>query len=103
MTPEKIVQNAIVAYLHKLQKKGCHCQVNRRQAGGFSYRMGIPDLYADFNGRHIEIEVKAPGKHLRPMQEKQRLKIIEEGSLYICVDNIEQFKDFIELNFNVRY
>lgn len=103
MTPEKTVQNAIVAYMNKLQSKGCPCQIYRRQAGGYSYKMGLPDLYAEFAGQHIEIEVKAPGKKLRPMQEKQRLKILAAKNLYICADNLEVFKDFIEQNFNVRY
>ena len=60
MTPEKIIQNKIIAYLKKLEKEGKPIYVERRQAGGFAYKMGIADLYAAINGIHIEIEVKRP-------------------------------------------
>ena len=58
MTPEKKVQNQIVNYLNELQTNGFPVFVERRNAGGFSYKKGIPDLYASVNGLHIEIEVK---------------------------------------------
>ena len=92
MTPEKAVQNAIVDYLKSEAKKGKPIYVERRQAGGFSYKMGIPDLYAVYNGQHIEIEVKAPGKSLRPMQEKWRDKCKMLNIKYVCADNIDDIK-----------
>ena len=55
MTPEKKVQNSIMDYLKQLDKDGLPVMVERRQAGGFSYKMGIPDLYAVVNGYHLEI------------------------------------------------
>ena len=58
MTPEKRVQNKIVDYLHALEDEGFPIFVERRNAGGFSYKKGIPDLYAVINGQHVEIEVK---------------------------------------------
>lgn len=99
MTPEKVVQNAIVAYVKLLAKKGEPVYIERRQAGGFSYKMGIPDLYAVYKGQHIEIEVKAPGKTLRPMQEKWRDKCQQLNIKYICADNIDDIKTlFAELS-----
>lgn len=94
MTPEKIVQNKILNYLHLLKEEGLPLFYERRQAGGFSYKMGIPDVYAVYNGKHIEIEVKAPGKQLRPMQIKFKDMCERNNTKYICVDNIDDFKDF---------
>ena len=89
MTPEKQVQNSLIAYMKKLQDSGVPIYYERRQAGGFSYKMGIADLYAVINGQHIEIEVKAPGGKLSPMQEKWRDKCKKLHIQWCCVDNVE--------------
>ena len=99
MTPEKIVQSSIIAYLKKLEQEGKPVYVERRQAGGFSYKMGIADLYAVIDGKHVEIEVKKPGGQLRPMQEKWRDRCKAKNILWICADNLSDFKAFIEKNF----
>lgn len=96
MTPEKRVQNSIVDYFKKLENKGLPVMVERRQAGGFSYKMGIPDLYAVVNGFHLEIEVKRPGGQLRPMQEKYKLKCEEKNIAYVCADNLEVVKEVVK-------
>ena len=96
MTPEKCVQSAIMAYLASLQKAGEPIFFERRQAGGFSYKEGIPDLYAVYNGIHIEIEVKAPGGHLRTMQEKFRDRCSKIGIEWTCVNNVENFKAYMD-------
>jgi len=97
MTPEKIIQNKVIAYLKKLEKDGKPVYVERRQAGGFGYKMGIADVYAVVNGQHIEIEVKRPGGHLRPMQEKWRNQCKAKNIAWYCVDNddLADLKDFI--------
>lgn len=95
MTPEKIVQNAIVKYLDSLNKQGFPVYVERRQAGGFSYKKGMPDLYAVINGQHLEIEVKAPGCSLRPMQEKRRDICKSLNIDWICSDNVDEFAEFV--------
>ena len=92
MTPEKRVQNTIVDYLHKWQQCGYPVYVERRNAGGFSYQKGIPDLYAIIDGVHLEIEVKRPGGELTIMQQKFRdrckqLKI--HWCCASCIDDIE--------------
>lgn len=98
MTPEKIVQNAIVDFLNSRQKAGEPVFVERRNAGGFSYKKGIPDLYAVINGIHLEIEVKAPGGRLSTMQEKFRDKCKRLGIRWCCHDNVEEFiVDYINL------
>ena len=65
---EKEIQNEILNYLETLEKANFPILHDRRQAGGFNYKMGIPDVWAVINGIHLEIECKAPGKHLRTMQ-----------------------------------
>ena len=100
MTPEKRVQNAIMSYINTLAKQGHPCYVERRQAGGFSYKMGIPDLYAIYAGRHIEIEVKRPGGELRSMQLKQKEKFEKIGALYVCAESVEDVRKLFLENFN---
>ena len=102
MTPEKYVQNAIVAYMSKLEQAGLPIWWERRQAGGFSYKKGIPDLYASYDGYHIEIEVKAPGKELRPMQMKFAKKCAQLHIRYICADSVALFKQQMKEWFNVE-
>ena len=96
MTPEKKVQNSILDYLKKLDKDGLPVMVERRQAGGFSYKMGIPDLYAVVNGYHLEIEVKAPGGCLRPMQVKYAMRCHEKNIAYVCADNVDVVKALVK-------
>ena len=101
MTPEKVVQNSIIDYIKKLRAKGHKVKVERRQAGGFSYKMGIPDLYAVVNGTHVEIEVKAPGKSLRPMQEKFRAQCKELNIEWLCADNVDDIKIYFKNRFDM--
>ena len=97
MTPEKRVQNAIVDYLNELQKHGAPVFVERRNAGGFSYKKGIPDLYAVINGIHLEIEVKQPGAQLETMQEKYRDKCAQLNICWICADCVENVSNIVEI------
>lgn len=96
MTPEKRIQNKIVDYLNKLQSQGVPLFVERRNAGGFSYKKGIPDLYAVINGLHVEIEVKQPGGELEPMQEKFRQKCERLNIMWVCATNVEDVKTLVE-------
>lgn len=95
MTPEKIVQNAIIDYFVKLENEGLPIMHDRRQAGGFSYKKGIPDLYAVVNGRHIEIEVKRPGGSQSSMQIKYQLKCKMLNIPYVCADCVEDVKKLV--------
>lgn len=101
MTPEKRVQTSCINYLKSLKDKGHPLLIERRQAGGFSYKMGIPDVYFVYDGRHIEFEVKAPGKSLSTMQEKWRDKCKALNILWLCADDVQQLKDFMLQHFNV--
>lgn len=102
MTPEKKVQNSIINYLKKLKENDEPLFFERRQAGGFSYKKGIPDLYAVYYGLHIEIEVKKVGGKLSTMQEKFRDMCYKNRIKYICVDNINDFINFMnEIKVNI--
>ena len=94
MTPEKRVQNSLMSYMSKLETDGHPIFFERRQAGGFSYKMGIPDLYAVYDGQHIEIEVKAPGCNLRPMQIKFKQQCEQKNILYICCSDLQDLRQF---------
>lgn len=94
MTPEKRVQNGILNYLAELSKTE-PLFYERRQAGGFSYKKGIPDIYCVWKGIHIEIEVKAPGGHLSTMQEKFRDMCKAKTIPWICVESVEELKEYL--------
>lgn len=96
MTPEKKVQNEILNYLDKLEKNGYKVFHERRQAGGFNYKKGIPDIYCVVNGKHIEIEVKKPGGKLSTMQEKFRDKCELLNINWIVVDDISELKEYMQ-------
>ena len=96
MTPEKEIQNAIMKYFKKLKENGIDNYVERRQAGGFAYKMGLPDLWVFIYGKHIEIEVKRPGGQPRATQEKWARRFTEMGAEYICADSVTEVIDLIE-------
>lgn len=95
MTPEKEVQNAIMNYFDKLKQLGINNYVERRQAGGFAYKLGLPDLFVVIFGLHIEIEVKQPGGEVRATQEKWARRFTELGAHYICADSVDTVKKYI--------
>jgi len=92
LTPEKKVQNSIINFLKKLKDDGKPIFYERRQAGGFSYKKGIPDLYCVYYGYHIEIEVKAENGELSVMQEKFRDMCAKNKIFWICSNSLEDFK-----------
>jgi len=96
MTPEGGIKAEIVKYLTILENNGYKILQFRRQAGGFAYKKGLPDLYVIFNGKHIEIEVKQPNGSMSTMQETWARRFKDLGIYYICVDSIEEFKKFFD-------
>lgn len=96
MTPEKRIQNKIVDYLNERQAFGAPIFVERRNAGGFSYKKGIPDLYAVINGKHVEIEVKQPDGELEPMQEKFRQKCERLNITWVCATCVEDVNAIVD-------
>lgn len=96
MTPEKRIQNKILAYLKDLKEKNYPIFYQRREAGGFAYKKGIPDIYCVVNGRHIEIEVKADNGQLSSMQITYKEMFEKIGIKYIVAKSVEDVSEVIK-------
>ena len=64
-----------------------------RKAGGLAYKLtsqtanGLPDrLVLFFPAKTIFVELKAPGKQLRPLQRKRRYQLMKLGFPVLCID-----------------
>ena len=67
-----------------------------RKAGGVAYKLtsqtanGLPDrLVLFFPAKTIFVELKAPGKKMRPLQVKRAKQLTALGFRVYCVDNTE--------------
>ena len=72
-------------------------------AGGVAYKLtsqtanGLPDrLVLFFPAKTVFVELKAPGKMLRPLQRKRRSQLMDLGFPVLCVDRLEQIKPVIK-------
>ena len=72
-------------------------------AGGVAYKLtsqtanGLPDrLVLFFPAKTVFVELKAPGKRLRPLQRKRRSQLMGLGFPVLCVDRLEQIKPVIQ-------
>ena len=73
-----------------------------RKAGGVAYNLtsqttnGLPDRLVLFPpGKTIFVELKAPGKMMRPLQRKRRYQLMKLGFPVLCIDRMPQIKPFI--------
>lgn len=73
-----------------------------RAAGGVAYKFtsqtanGLPDrLVLFFPAKTVFVELKAPGKQLRPLQRKRRYQLMKLGFPVICIDRVTQIKPAI--------
>ncbi len=73
-----------------------------RKAGGVAYKLtsqttnGLPDRLVLFPpGKTIFVELKAPGKMMRPLQRKRRYQLMKLGFPVLCIDRMPQIKPFI--------
>ena len=73
-----------------------------RAAGGVAYKLtsqtanGLPDrLVLFFPAKTVFVELKAPGKQLRPLQRKRRYQLMKLGFPVICIDKVTQIKSAI--------
>ena len=103
MTEEGRIQASIEKYLKSLIDKGYPLWFEKRQAGGFSYKKGIADLYGVFNGLHFEVEIKRPGGQRSAMQEKWEERCLRTNTKYACCDSLQKFKTFFENVFLSNY
>lgn len=86
---EYVVENEFIKAVHK--------------AGGVAYKLnsltanGLPDrLVLFFPGKTFFVELKAPGKQMRPLQVKRRTQLQSLGFPAFCIDRFEQIKPAIE-------
>lgn len=96
MNDETIIQNKILHYLKELEKEGYPIYSERRQAGGFSYKKGVADVYFVYNGYHVEVEVKTETGELAALQEKWRDYCLKRGMGYICARSLNDVKNVID-------
>ena len=73
-----------------------------KKFGGKAYKFtspgnaGMPDRLVVFPGGHIAfVEVKAPGKQLRPIQQEKRNELRALSCQYFVVDSKDSAKEFI--------
>ena len=96
MTPEGKIKSDIVKYLSSLKKQKYPIDYDCRQAGGFAYRMGLPDIYVVYKWYHIEIEVKVPNQgKLSAMQEKRAEKYKLMKTPHIIATSVNDVKQLM--------
>lgn len=86
---EYVVENEFIKAVHR--------------AGGVAYKLnslttnGLPDrLVLFFPGKTFFVELKAPGKQMRPLQVKRRTQLQLLGFPVFCIDRFEQIAPAIE-------
>lgn len=74
-----------------------------KAAGGVAYKLtsqtanGLPDrLVLFFPAKTVFVELKAPGKMMRPLQRKRRYQLMKLGFPVLCIDKLYQIKPFID-------
>ena len=74
-----------------------------KAAGGVAYKLtsqtanGLPDRLVLFpSGKTIFVELKAPGKMMRPLQRKRRYQLMKLGFPVLCIDRVQQIRPCID-------
>ena len=74
-----------------------------KAAGGVAYKLtsqtanGLPDrLVLFFPAKTVFVELKAPGKMMRPLQRKRRYQLMKLGFPFLCIDKLYQIKPCID-------
>ena len=74
-----------------------------RKVGGVAYKLtsqttnGLPDRLVLFPpGKTIFVELKAPGKMMRPLQRKRRYQLMKLGFPVLCIDRVQQIRPCID-------
>lgn len=99
MTPEKRVQNRIFEILNDLKSRGAPIYCERRQAGGFSYKSGLPDLWFVYDGVHVEVEVKSATGSMSSLQETWEREFKRINTKHICCNNGAEFAEVLKNTF----
>lgn len=73
-----------------------------RELGGLCWKFvspgvsGVPDRFIAFDGRVVFVEMKAPGKQLRPLQRIRKTELLEQGIEVYKIDSEEGINQLIE-------
>lgn len=74
-----------------------------KAAGGVAYKLtsqtanGLPDRLVLFPvAKTIFVELKAPGKMMRPLQRKRRYQLMKLGFPVLCIDKLQQIRPCID-------
>lgn len=74
-----------------------------RKAGGAAYKLtsqtanGLPDRLVLFpSAKAVFVELKAPGKMLRPLQIKRKRQLNALGFPVLCIDRVSQIRPCID-------
>ena len=74
-----------------------------KAAGGVAYKLtsqtanGLPDrLVLFFPAKTVFVELKAPGKMMRPLQIKRRYQLMKLGFPVLCIDKLYQIRPCID-------
>ena len=74
-----------------------------KAAGGVAYKLtsqtanGLPDrLVLFFPAKTVFVELKAPGKMMRPLQRKRRYQLMKLGFPVLCIDKLQQIRPCID-------
>lgn len=98
MAQEKNLQNRVMNYLKSLKDAGVSISYGKREALGFSYKDGIPDVFFDTPSHHCEIELKAPGGKPSAIQLKWELLCKRKGVPYLRSSDYKKIVEFINNN-----
>lgn len=96
MKNELKLQTRIIKWLKELEGNHLPIYYEKRQAGGYMYHTGLPDLFIVINGQHIEIELKSRYGHRSTMQLKWEKIFTTVGIEYHCVKDFDEFKKIVE-------
>lgn len=95
-TPERIVKDGIAAYLKKRSLNGDPIYGEAREAGGYTYKKGLPDVWVVYKGIHFEVEIKAPGGTRSPMQIRWEQVFNKLGIRYCCVSSVSELDTILK-------
>ena len=97
MTPEGKVKKSITDYFDRLIKGGAPLYYEVRQAGGVSYKAGLPDIWCVYKGKHIELEIKREkGGVVSTLQIKKRDYFRSIGIECFVVSSLDEVKKILD-------
>lgn len=78
-------------------------RIEAKKRGGWAVKFvspgldGVPDRLVLFHGGRVAfVEVKAPGKKMRPLQERRRKQLEALGFRVYCLDAMEQIGGILD-------